>query len=298
MFSHLVNRELSLAWKHVDEEAPACHSVCFAVSRTDVCMKSAWRWAPCLWACEGTLAGDWGLGVWGAGSQATSWSPCLGHPFSLSVHVMVVLLLPSWIWQRWWNVMFMIALQKMVPSVLLKATLSLAGFVKASDRPGELGPQCSQTAKSWDISLTASRGWILPIDVLPILNVVFASGASWLTFLIISTAGMTSTLQLPLSTANGRPASGILLTDRPSLVLGASSRHLTSSSPPAWLQSSRTSEGEYGKNHEIPQRSLLPIPALPLFQFYNPCIFFKRRKKISIFFNVLWRDLELNSTSW
>ena len=44
--------------------------------------------------------------------------------------------------------MFMIALQKMVPSVLLKATLSLAGFVKASDRPGELGPQCSQTAKS------------------------------------------------------------------------------------------------------------------------------------------------------
>lgn len=139
--------------------------------------------------CEGTLAGDWGLDVWWAGSKVTSWSPCLGNPFSLSVHVMVGLLLPSWIWQRWWNVMCMIALQKVVPSVLLKATLSLAGFVKASDCSGELGPQCSQTAESWDISPTALRGWIPPIDVLPALNVVIASGASWLTFLIISTAG-------------------------------------------------------------------------------------------------------------
>lgn len=242
--------------------------------------------------CEGTLAGDWGLDVWWAGSKVTSWSPCLGNPFSLSVRVMVGLLLPSWIWQRWWNVMCMIALQKVVPSVLLKATLSLAGFVKASDCPGELGPQCSQTAESWDISPTALRGWILPVDVLPALNVVIASGASWLTFLIISTAGWLPYYScLSLQRSDAQHPIFFWLTDPAWFWMC-----LPDSWPPVhpldW-----TLEGEYGKNHKIPQRSLLPIPALPLFQFYNPCIFFERRKKISIFINVVWRDLELNSAS-
>ena len=39
-------------------------------------------------------------------------------------------------------------------------TLSLTGFVKASDYVAELGPQHGQTARSWDLSLTAREAEI------------------------------------------------------------------------------------------------------------------------------------------
>ena len=101
--------------------------------------------------CEGSLAGNWDLDVQWADSRVTSWSLCPGNS------------LLEWGHDRWFTFIRLNMAKGMechIYNCLKKGgticfTLSLTGFVKVSGCAGELGPQHGQTARSWDLSLTA-----------------------------------------------------------------------------------------------------------------------------------------------
>lgn len=137
--------------------------------------------------CEGTLAGNWDLDVQWADSRVTSWSLCPGNS------------LLEWGHDRWFTFIVLNMAKGMechIYNCLKKDgticfTLSLTGFVKASGCAGELGPQHGQTARSWDLSLTAGEVEFFNNHAPP-LNEVIAFGASWLAFVMINTARMIS----------------------------------------------------------------------------------------------------------